>query len=260
MVDRSTRGKRTNSTTAAFTAVAVAASIALFAPSAAAQQLGSDEREPAPSVELGPMRVPTQLAPTRVDVDPEPPAQSAVDARAMVQERRATRVAVAGLAGLGAIALAGGVTLLGVAVPLWICSPFSCPAGSATAIALGVTLGIGSTFAVPAAYVLAASQTGVRGSYWATFGGFWSGTAVGALLTMTGIFTRLNSTGGWVVLSTISGVMPLLGMATAFELTAEPAPANSDRRAWRRAPATFAMLPSINVHEHGASLSISSVF
>ncbi len=205
------------------------------------------------------MRVSTEPAPSSVDLDREPP-QSAVDPRAIVYERRATRLAVAGLAGLGAIALAGGVTLLGVTVPLLVCGPSICPGASVGSIALGVALGVGSTFAVPAAYVLAASQAGVRGSYWATFGGFWAGTAVGTLLTMAGIFTRLTSTAGWIVLGTLSGVMPLLGMATAFELTAEPAPANSDRRAQRRAPATVAMLPSINVHEHGASLSISSVF
>ncbi len=258
MVDRAWRGKGTNSTTPALAALSVAASIALLAPSAAAQQSGEQE-QPAASVELGPIRVPTEPAPSSVDLDRELP-QSAVDPRAMVHERRATRLAVAGLAGLGAIALAGGVTLLGVTVPLLTCSPFSCSGGSGAAIALGVGLGVGSSFAVPAAYVLAASQTGVRGSYWATFGGFWAGTAVGTLLTMAGIFTRLTSLGGWIVLGTLSGVMPMLGMATAFELTAEPAPANSDRRAQRRAPATVAMLPSISVHEHGASLSISSAF
>ncbi len=223
------------------------------------QQEASTRREP---LVLDPISVTaTSIDRWRVEEPPIIESSSFMPAdeqREHVLARRGTRVLIGTLAGLGTLALSGGITALGVIAPLLACgSSFGCAGGQVGAISLGVLLGVGSTFAVPAGYVFGAARYGVQGSYWATFGGFWGGVGVGTLITTLAAAVAARSTAAITIMFTIAALMPSLGMALAFEYTAEVTPQVRQRRNARSAPIA---LPSLLATHNALGISWSGAF
>jgi hypothetical protein len=121
---------------------------------------------------------------------------------------------------------------------------------------LGIGLAVGTTFFMPGAYVLAANHFNARGSYWITFGGFWAGALAGGLLS------TVTAASGQIVIaisgSVLGGLMPLAGMAIAYELSATPVDDNALTA--RRAP-SVQWMPSLAFGPRGEpSLSLVGSF
>jgi hypothetical protein len=213
---------------------------------------------------LEPLVITQRLPPLRVTVESAVPEVTLPmtndEARAHIVARRGTRILLGTLASLGASAVGGGITALGVTLPLALCS-FRCSGGTVASITLGVTFGLGTIFAIPAAYVLGASRFGVRGSYGATFGGWWIGAAGSALLGTLGGIAASRSVGALIAVETVTATLPIVGMAIAFELSAEVEPAVRERR---RAPqlssSAWSAIPSLALGPNGPGLSWTGTF
>jgi hypothetical protein len=219
--------------------------------------------EPTPQV-LEPLVITQRLPPLRVTVASELPdvtlPMTNDEARAHIVARRGTRILLGTLSSLGATAVGGGITALGVILPLTVCS-FGCGGGNTIAsISLGVTLGLGSLFAIPAAYVLGASRFGVRGSYGATFGGWWIGAAGSALLGTLGGFAASRSAVALVAVETVAATLPFVGMAVAFELSAEVEPAVRERRRAPQTASAWSAIPALALGPNGPGLSWTGTF
>jgi MFS family permease len=210
-----------------------------------------------PTVELQPITVPIAPAvapvidrePLRPVVFATPPSREAFDAR------RGVRITAAIGASLGA-GIAGALVSAGAfLIPTASCS--FCVPPSFFTYTLGFTLGLGTTFFMPGAYVLAANHFNARGSYWITFGGFWGGALVGGLLgSVTAASGQLVIAIGDLVLG---GLMPLAGMAIAYELSATPVD-DDDALSARRAP-SVQWTPSLAFGPRGEpSLSLVGSF
>jgi hypothetical protein len=214
---------------------------------------------------LEPLVITQRLPPLRVTVESAVPdvalPMTNDEARAHIVARRGTRILLGTLSSLGATAVGGGITALGVILPLVSCS-FGCSGGGTIgSITLGVTFGLGTIFAIPAAYVLGASRFGVRGSYAATFGGWWIGAAGSALLGTLGGIAASRSAGAFIAVETVTATLPFVGMAIAFELSAEVEPAVRERR---RAPplssSAWSAIPSLALGPNGPGLSWTGTF
>lgn len=245
-------------------------SLALASRSALAQDasaLGTDAAAdtvavtaPQPSVELQPITVPVTPAVTpavapMIDREPlrpvvfaTPPSREAFDAR------RGVRITAAMGASLGA-GVAGAPLATGAFfIPTASCS--LCIPPSFFTYTLGFTLALGTTFFMPGAYVLAANHFNARGSYWITFGGFWGGALVGGLLS------SVTATSGNIPIglggAVLGMLMPLAGMAIAYELSATPV--SDDAPTARRAP-SVQWMPSLAFGPRGEpSLSLVGSF
>jgi hypothetical protein len=172
------------------------------------------------SLVLAPMIVPT-VRPSLLPGDSEairvePRGLTPSERDAIIARTRALRLTIGSLAGFGGLVLGTGLTALVVTVPPLACG-FSCGGFGALSAGLGLTFGVATTFLAPAAFVFGASRQGVRGSYWATFGGFWLGLLGGGLLSGASAFAGL---GVFQATSTISVFLPLVGMAIGHELSA----------------------------------------
>lgn len=169
---------------------------------------------------LAPMRVPTVdfqalrdgSEPVRVEPRPLTPSEQDV----IIRRSRLLRLTIGNLAGFGGLVLGSGLTAGAITLPLIACG-FSCAGGSAVSIGLGLSFSIATTFLSPAAFVFGASRQGVRGSYWATFGGFWLGLVAGGLLTGASAAVGLVAV---EVTSVLSVLLPFLGMSIGHELSA----------------------------------------
>ncbi|MBL8684925.1 MAG: hypothetical protein JNK05_37460 [Myxococcales bacterium] len=172
------------------------------------------------SLVLAPMIVPT-IRPSYLRADSEgirvePRGLTPSERDAIIARTRALRLTIGGLAGFGGLVLGTGLTVLIATVPPLACG-ISCGGIGAISAGLGLTFGVATTFLAPAAFVFGASRQGVRGSYWATFGGFWLGLIGGSLLTGASVFGGL---GLLQATATISVFLPVVGMAIGHELSA----------------------------------------
>jgi|LNFM01.1.fsa_nt_gb hypothetical protein len=180
---------------------------------------------------------------------------SAVEQEAIITRTRGVRVAIGNLAAFGGLVIGSGLTAIGVAGPLILCG-LSCGSGGSAFIAgIGATLGIGTTFLAPAAFVYGASRLGVRGSYWATFGGFWLG------LLGSGLFSGLSGFSGNAgviqVTSAIALFFPFVGMSIGHELTATASREGDERP---RNASILQGFPLIAVTPTSASLGWTAQF
>ncbi len=205
-----------------------------------------------PAISLPAARVPTL---EELRFAPGSAARIADENNTRFRARTRERILSATLASIGAAAIGGGLSAGGAMVPLVLC--WSCAGQTIASGAVFGAMAAATAFLIPAAYQGLANRFDARGSYWATFAGFVGGAAAGALFATPILTIRaISAPVAYTVLAT-AAVLPFVGQALGYELSARPLLAHETPRA-PRAPQWAA---SVSVDGQGAtSLAVAGVF
>jgi hypothetical protein len=219
--------------------------------------------QPAPTQPAPTQPAPMQLEPVRIGPALPAPTFERVpltDAQRgeWIERTRVRRLALGSLASLGVTALMGGVAASSVALGVIACTGF-CTSSIVTAIVLPSGIGVAAVFVLPAVFLAGAQRYGVRGSYWATFGGLWLGLATGSGMVAGALAARAN-TAAMSVVTSVAAILPFAGMSLAFELTARVDDERPLREHRAARSATRSGLPLLSIERDRVSVGWSGWF
>lgn len=223
-------------------------------PVSAQQTTAPAPRAPSPEpLRLPPFRVaPSEAAPA-FELMPLNDEQR----RGWIAQTRFRRVALGSFASLGTTALVAGLAGGGVALVSVSCS-IGCSSNAWLFVAIPSVAAVAGLFALPAVFLAGAERYGVRGSYWATFGGLLIGLGASAAVVLGSLAVR-TAPEVIIVSSTVGALLPFAGMAIGFELTARVHDEGPLRESGRSAAASLGF-PTVAIERDRFSLGWTGTF